>query len=372
MADVLFTSDGKMHPLIEDNAFTDLVREYMGSDAEKRVRKFIEHDAYEEARAQTDADCFEESLESWQQSARDWVDELDRIIRNVEAETKLDLLHEIQSIRDQIYPVCFDFEYDSIRYAKAKGVVIGKAQATAIAKAFLDVIKAAGYIPSLYSNYDYSRNMFDLAQLPYDLWYAWYNSSCNRSDAQLWQYSSSGSVNGISGKVDLDYAIQEYASTAGSTATATSTTSTTTKKTYPGSVKGFQAWLNDNYASVIQKVLNKSKIAEDNGYGAETKKAAIAVWQTAMNAAYGCGLVVDGSYGSQSSGAAKKHLIKQGASGALVYIIQGMLYCHGINPGGLDGGFGSQTKSGLIQFQRAKGITADGTAGAQSFGKFYT
>lgn len=103
MADVLFTSDGKMHPLIEDNAFTDLVREYMGSDAEKRVRKLIERDAYEETRAQTDADSFEESLESWQQSAREWVDELSCIILNAEAKTKQDLLHDIRFMHDQIY-----------------------------------------------------------------------------------------------------------------------------------------------------------------------------------------------------------------------------------------------------------------------------
>jgi lysozyme len=252
------------------------------------------------------------------------------------------------------YPVCYDYEYDSVRYAKNKGVSIGREQATAFARAFLDAIKAAGYIPGLYSNYDYAKNMFDLSQLPYDLWYAWYNNTCNRSDDLLWQYSSSGVVNGISGKVDLDYALKDYTGSGASPAPV--------EKKYDGSVGGFQEWLNDNYSAGL---------AVDNDFGPLTKKAAVEAWQSAMNEAFGCGLDVDGSYGSQSSAAAKKHLIKQGASGNLVYIIQGMLYCCGYDPNGLDGGFGSCTKAAAIKFQAAKHITADGTVGAETDAKFF-
>ena len=44
----------------------------------------------------------------------------------------------------------------------------------------------------------------------FDLWFASYKSSCSRIDAGIWQYSSSGKVDGISGSVDMDYSFRDY------------------------------------------------------------------------------------------------------------------------------------------------------------------
>ena len=108
------------------------------------------------------------------------------------------------------YPIFFDLEYDTVRYAKQNGVTITKALATQMVKAFCSEIEAAGYYAANYMNNDYAKNMFDMAALKqFDVWYAWYNATINRSDAGLWQYSSSGKVNGISGNVDLDYALKD-------------------------------------------------------------------------------------------------------------------------------------------------------------------
>ncbi len=110
------------------------------------------------------------------------------------------------------YPVCFDLEYDTVRYAKDNGITIGKALATAFVKAFCAAVENAGYYAMNYCNQDYSKNMLDMDALGgFDLWYAWYNDSCNRSDAGMWQYSSSGKVSGIAGPVDLDYSFKDYA-----------------------------------------------------------------------------------------------------------------------------------------------------------------
>lgn len=108
------------------------------------------------------------------------------------------------------YPVCFDFEYDSVRYAKKNGVTVTKALASKLVMAFCGEIEKAGYYAMNYSNYDYLNNMFtsDILQ-KYDLWYAYYNPTCNRSPG-IWQYSSTGSVPGISGNVDMDYAYKDY------------------------------------------------------------------------------------------------------------------------------------------------------------------
>lgn len=114
------------------------------------------------------------------------------------------------------YPVCFDYEYDSIRVASNHGVSVTKQLVSAMAKAFLDEIKSAGYIPANYTNLDFSNRFFDNeVKNKYDFWAARYTSQkvdiVNQAD--LWQYSSKGAVSGISGYVDMNYAIKDYGET---------------------------------------------------------------------------------------------------------------------------------------------------------------
>lgn len=109
-------------------------------------------------------------------------------------------------------PVAFDLEYDTRRWAATQGVNIDKAKATAHAIAFLKVVLAAGYIPVLYTNRDYMKNYFDWNKISEavpgaKLWFALYSNSIPASElalADLWQYTSKGSVPGIAGNVDLN------------------------------------------------------------------------------------------------------------------------------------------------------------------------
>lgn len=110
-------------------------------------------------------------------------------------------------------PIAYDLEYDTVRYARTKGVSIDKQLATDMAIAFLQVVKDAGYIPVIYTNEDYMRNYFDLSAIiaavgQVYIWYARYGLSslpANRVEiADIWQYTSSGSIPGVSGKVDLN------------------------------------------------------------------------------------------------------------------------------------------------------------------------
>lgn len=110
------------------------------------------------------------------------------------------------------YPVCFDFEYDSVEYAKKKGITITKSLATAIADAFLNEIEKAGYYAMNYTNKDFSNKYFDMTKLDrYDLWYAWW-SVANQPDMKcgIWQYTSDGKVDGIQGRVDMNIAYKDY------------------------------------------------------------------------------------------------------------------------------------------------------------------
>lgn len=110
-------------------------------------------------------------------------------------------------------PVSFDLEYDTVRYAATKGVAINKALASQMVEAFCSRIGRAGFEAWNYSNKDYLYRMFDSALLEkYPLWFARYNDYPGQTGMVMWQRSSSGQVNGISGRVDLNYAYRKLES----------------------------------------------------------------------------------------------------------------------------------------------------------------
>ncbi|MBC8571052.1 glycoside hydrolase family 25 protein [Zongyangia hominis] len=103
------------------------------------------------------------------------------------------------------YPVVFDLEDPSQQK-------LGKANLTAIAKAFLSTVQEAGYYAMLYTNLDWIRNRLDMSQLSsYDIWLAqWSSKPSYTGHFGMWQYTSSGSVSGIGTRVDMDIAYQDY------------------------------------------------------------------------------------------------------------------------------------------------------------------
>lgn len=114
------------------------------------------------------------------------------------------------------YPVAFDFEYDSVDYASEQGVAVTKELASAMARAFCSTVEDNGYYPMIYANPNYLSAYFD-RDLPmeYDIWLAQWprNPDPAQEPAQaggMWQYTSSGTVAGISGRVDLDAAYKDY------------------------------------------------------------------------------------------------------------------------------------------------------------------
>lgn len=110
-------------------------------------------------------------------------------------------------------PVSFDLEYDTVRYAATKGVTINKALATQMVEAFCSRVGRAGFEAWNYANKDYLQRMFDNTLLnKFPLWFARYNDIPGRSGMVMWQRSSSGTINGISGRVDLNYAYRELES----------------------------------------------------------------------------------------------------------------------------------------------------------------
>lgn len=106
-------------------------------------------------------------------------------------------------------PVFFDWEYDSMNYAKRNGVAPGKALISQMNKAFCQRIEKAGYKAGYYFNADYERNYIDTSAVgDYITWFARYASAPGYG-CDLWQYTSSGTVAGITGSVDVDKVINK-------------------------------------------------------------------------------------------------------------------------------------------------------------------
>lgn len=89
---------------------------------------------------------------------------------------------------------------------RANDTKLSKAKRTAAIKAFCEQVKAKGYKPMIYASLSWLNNQLDMSKLPYDVWVAQYNSTCDyKGKYIIWQYSSSGKVAGISGNVDMNH-----------------------------------------------------------------------------------------------------------------------------------------------------------------------
>lgn len=106
-----------------------------------------------------------------------------------------------------------DFEYDSVKKAAAAGVTLGKAECNRFTKIFCEYVESQGYKTGIYTNNDYYKNWYDINLLSkYPIWLADYTGGPDHA-CLLQQFTSSGQVNGISGRVDMNYLYEEEVTT---------------------------------------------------------------------------------------------------------------------------------------------------------------
>ena len=217
-----------------------------------------------------------------------------------------------------------------------------------IAREFVDTIKAAGYKAGIYTNLDWATHKIDLSKFnDCSIWIARFG----RNDGNIpsteppvkwdfWQYTSVGKIKGIKGYVDLnisrghvDLDIPEK-----------------------GEIAEVQQWCYD-YGY---------RIAVDNKFGPETKKALIKILQSEMN----------------------KHLseiiwipelpkntwrpLRIGMHGILVKVVQGFLICYGFDTSEFDSIFGSGTENAVKQYQKSNNLVVDGIVGKKTILKMTT
>lgn len=104
------------------------------------------------------------------------------------------------------YPLVFDIEAEV--HAK-----MTKEQVSAIIEAFCDTMESKGYFVTVYSYASFlNSKVYDSVLEKYDVWVAHFNvdSPSYTKSYGMWQYSSTGSVSGIKGDVDMDYSYRNY------------------------------------------------------------------------------------------------------------------------------------------------------------------
>ena len=124
------------------------------------------------------------------------------------AEAKQEALVCKQAIKGKRfeYPVYFDIEDKS-----QSG--LSKQTLTAICKAFCEELEKAGYFVGVYANTDWFRNKLDHPALSkaYTIWLADYRTNYDKElKCDMHQYTSKGTVPGISGRVDMNTCTRNF------------------------------------------------------------------------------------------------------------------------------------------------------------------
>ena len=108
------------------------------------------------------------------------------------------------------YPVAFDME--NVSNDKARIDQLSRDDKTTITSSFLSGIQAAGYAPMIYGNKEWLIKNIDLAKLQdYDIWLSQDEDIPDYPyQYTMWQYTTTGVVNGIKGDANLNICFVSY------------------------------------------------------------------------------------------------------------------------------------------------------------------
>lgn len=111
--------------------------------------------------------------------------------------------HAVRLVRGHnlTYPVYYDMED-----ANTTGLVSAQVKGD-LAQNFCNIVQSAGYKVGIYANTNWFTNhLTDSRFSAWEKWVAQYNTECTyNGEYKMWQYSSDGSIDGIQGRVDVNY-----------------------------------------------------------------------------------------------------------------------------------------------------------------------
>lgn len=133
-----------------------------------------------------------------------------------QAVDEVEAAEEVQVVLDAIepynitYPVVIDIE--SADSDNARTAQLTSDSYEAVAKTFCDMVSSAGYKPMIYGNVKSFTLLLDAVDVDeYGIWIAYYgNPLYYPYHFDVWQFSSTGTIDGIDGNVDLDICITDY------------------------------------------------------------------------------------------------------------------------------------------------------------------
>ena len=159
-------------------------------------------------------------------------------------------------------PVVMDFEYYKTGEGRLYNAHLSAAQATKICNAFCQQAEAEGYTGMVYANRNMLQKQMNAADIAaqYPIWLACYPSNASSGSGysgtySYWQYTSTGSVDGISGNVDCNFRyIKKPTKPATMENPDTSYTDNTLAWTKVPGVYGYQLYRKDSASGSFQKI----------------------------------------------------------------------------------------------------------------------
>ena len=146
--------------------------------------------------------AIKKAIEVLQKRAAHIDDEIEEMIDNME---EADVFLSIIKGKQFEFPVYYDVE-------EKKQFDLGKEKVSAIMRAFLERVEAAGYFVGLYgSASSLTTHTADDIKSRYTIWLAhWVNQTSYGGAYGIWQHSEKGRVDGINGNVDLDIGYKDF------------------------------------------------------------------------------------------------------------------------------------------------------------------
>jgi GH25 family lysozyme M1 (1,4-beta-N-acetylmuramidase) len=136
------------------------------------------------------------------------------------------------------FPIYLDSEWSNTAH-NGRADSLSKSDRTKISIAFLNKIKSSGYTAGIYASTSWFSDKLDDSQLKnFSHWVADYRTKNGYGTSDGWQYTETGTINGISAKVDLSHFYKDFSSTSTTTTTSASTSTATSSTTSKNFSKG--------------------------------------------------------------------------------------------------------------------------------------
>lgn len=137
-----------------------------------------------------------------------------------EEDAKREAAFVLELLKDKQFELPVYYDVEDEHNVNASGVLsqnmkgLSKSKLTSVTNCFCETVEKAGYFVGIYSGKSWLLSELDMSILNrYTIWLAhWVDETDYTGDYALWQYTSSGKVDGVSTNVDMSYLYQDFAS----------------------------------------------------------------------------------------------------------------------------------------------------------------